>query len=420
MEEEIDLRAYVLVLLKYWKWILGTTVAAAIVALLVSFLLPPTYEATALVAVTKPRYVMQFDPRIAPVELISNAVVQPAYKAYPELASSDEILQEVLVRLNPRPEKLETLRDIRGIVKAESGTDPSVVHLTVRYRDPKVAAYIANLWAEIFVRRANEIYGTEARSQLQFFQQQLERARAELTAAEEALVEFQARNRESVLQNQLNSYQQMQADYLANQRQITYIIQDIQGLREQLSRQPTDRPATLADQLTALFLQIKAFNAQASAPIQLQVDSAATLSERSPREQIAFLNDLVRVLEAKSAEIEKRLAELEPQILALRQELQEIRNEEDRLIRARDVARETYMTLARKVEEARIAAEGASTEEVRLASQAAVPEEPASPRKLLNTAVAGMLGLMLAVFGAFVTEWWRGGAEEQKDGSAEE
>ncbi|MCX7856097.1 MAG: hypothetical protein N2556_09060, partial [Anaerolineae bacterium] len=94
----------------------------------------------------------------------------------------------------------------------------------------------------------------------------------------------------------------------------------------------------------------------------------------------------------------------------LQQELQELRTERDQLTRARDVARETYMTLARKVEEARIAAEDASTGEVRLASQALPPEKPVSPRKLLNTAVAGVLGLMLAVFGAFMTEWWRGGA----------
>ncbi len=38
------------------------------------------------------------------------------------------------------------------------------------------------------------------------------------------------------------------------------------------------------------------------------------------------------------------------------------------------------MTLARKVEEARIAAEDASTGEVRLASQAAVPETRQPPQ----------------------------------------
>lgn len=408
MEEEIDLREYILVLLRHWKWIVGIGVIAAVVALGVSFLLPPTYEATALVAVIRPRYVMQFDPRIAPVESVSNVVIQPPYKAYPELATSDDILQELMAHLNPLPKRIETLRDLQEIVEAKSGNDPSVVRLIVRYQDPEEAAHIANLWAEIFIRRANEIQGAAGEYQLHFYQQQLERARAELATAEQALIAFQARNRESILQNQLNSYRQKQADYLADQRAIAYITQDIKGLREQLSRQPANQPLTLADQLTALFLEIKAFNAHASAPIQLQVDSTAFLSAKSLAEQIAFLDGLVRVLEEKSAEIDSRLAELEPQILALQQQLQEIRTEEDRLTRARDVARETYMTLARKVEEARIAAEEGSGE-VRLASRAAVPEEPVSPRKLLNTAVAGVLGLMLGVFGAFVAEWWRGG-----------
>ena len=77
MEEEIDLREYVEVLIRYWKWIVRAALAAAVVALVVSLLLPPTYEATALVAVTKPRYAMQFDPRF---EILND--VQPNYEAY--------------------------------------------------------------------------------------------------------------------------------------------------------------------------------------------------------------------------------------------------------------------------------------------------------------------------------------------------
>lgn len=444
MEEEIDLREYVLVLLRYWKWIVGGAAIAAVVALVVSFLLPPTYEATALVAVTKPRYVMQFDPRF---ETLND--IQPNYKAYPELAASDEILQELLGALNPLPEDIETLQDLQKKVEAESGADPSIVRLTVRHRDPQEAARIANAWAELFVERANELYGGQGEAEVQFFEAQLERAEAELEAAEQALIAFQARNRAAILQNQLNSYKQTQADYLADQRTIAYITQDIKGLQEQLAGQPADRPVSLADQLTSLFLQIEAFNPQTSTPIQLQdtdengtpyrecyfnaqtfipidfnaqtsmpihlqVDSATALSERSLSEQIAFLDDLVRVLEEKSAEIDNRLAELEPQILALQQELQEVRTEEERLTRARDVARETYMTLARKAEEARIAAEDASGE-VRLASRAAVPQKPASPRKLLNTAVAGALALMVGVFWAFFAEWWRQGRDEEEE-----
>jgi len=412
MEEEIDLRAYVLVLLKYWKWILGTTVAAAVVALVVSFLLPPTYEATALVIIRQPQYMMQFDPRF------ETLTQQPAYKAYPDLARGDEVLEALFVRLNPRPAEIETLRDLQERVEAKAGTDPSVVRLTVRARDPQEAARIANLWAELFVAHANRVYGASD-EELQQLEGQLAQAQAELEAAEQALIEFQARNQASILDARLDSLKSDQAHYLADQRAITYILQDIQALREQLARQPDERPASLADDLTTLFLQIKAFNAQASAPIQLQVNSAESLSNKSIGETMALLDDMAGALEAKSAEIGQRLEELQPQILSLQRQLQEIYTESDRLTRQQDLAKETYTALARKVEETRIAVQGAQST-ARLGSRAAVPEKPASPRKLLNTAVAGALGLMLSVFGAFGVEWWRSGTEEQRDGGAGE
>jgi succinoglycan biosynthesis transport protein ExoP len=429
MEEEIDLRAYVLVLLKYWKWILGTTVAAAVVALVVSFLLPPTYEATALVIIRQPQYMMQFDPRF---EILTQ---QPAYKAYPDLARGDEVLEALFARLNPRPAEIETLRDLQERVEAKAGTDPSVVRLTVRARDPQEAARIANLWAELFVAHANRVYGASD-EELQQLEGQLAQAQAELEAAEQALIEFQARNQASILDARLDSLKSDQAHYLADQRAITYILQDIQALREQLARQPDERPASLADDLTTLFLQIKAFNAQASAPtqlpglegqgtivqasapIQLQVNSAESLSNKSIGETMALLDDMAGVLEAKSAEIGQRLEELQPQILSLQKQLQEIYTESDRLTRQQDLAKETYTALARKVEETRIAVQGVQST-ARLGSRAAVPEKPAGPRKLFNTAVAGALGLMLSVFGAFGVEWWRSGTEERRSGGAE-
>ena len=401
MEEEIDLRVYILVLLKYWKWILGLTIAATVVALVVSFLLPPTYEATALVAIKAPLYVMNFDPRFH----VPNQLPQPAYKAYLDLAEGDEVLEALFSRLNPRPAEIKTLRDLREMVKARAGTDPSVVRLTVRARDPQEAARIANLWAEIFVTHANRIYGASD-EELQQLEGQLAQAQAALEAAEQALIEFQARNQASILEARLDSLKSDQDHYLADQRAITYILQDIQALREQLARQPGERPASLADDLTALFLQIKAFNAQASAPIQLQVNSAESLSNRSIGETMALLNDIARALEAKSVEIKQRLEELQPQILSLQRQLQEIYTESDRLTRQRDLAKETYTALARKVQEMRIAVQGAQRT-AELGSRAAVPEEPASPRKLLNTAVAGTLGLMLSTMGAFAAEWWR-------------
>lgn len=54
-----------------------------------------------------------------------------------------------------------------------------------------------------------------------------------------------------------------------------------------------------------------------------------------------------------------------------------------------------------------------------MGSHAAAPERPVSPRKMLNTAVAGALGLMLGVFGAFAIEWWQGSEETGRQENSE-
>jgi uncharacterized protein involved in exopolysaccharide biosynthesis len=413
MEEEIDLRAYIEVVLRYWKWIVGLVVAVAVVAFVFNSLLPFTYEAESVVIVTEPRYQIQFDPRFGTEEQ------SPAYEAFPKLATSDGILQKVADSYTPSAEAgienwgLETLS---RMVKATSGGDPSLVLLMATSRSAKDTAAIANVWADVLVQKGNEIYGGSQKDVL-FFEEQLAQAEEALTEAEAALIAFQARNQGSILQAQLESGSQAQADHLGSQRTISYLVQDIRGLREQLAARPEDQSAYLADTLTALLLQIKAFNAQASAsetapitPIQLQIDNLEMLSDKSASEQIDFLDDLVVTLEEKSAEIDTLLAKLEPRILSLQQRLQEAELGQDRLQRAWDLARETYLTMARKVEEARIGAQE-TTGTLKVGSYAAVPSNPVGPRRLFNTVVAGMLALIVGVIAAFAIEFWRQGGE---------
>lgn len=404
MEEEIDLRVYVEVLLRYWMWIVGLAVGAAVIGLIVSLLLPPTYQASAVVLVTESRYQMRFDPRFGTEENT------PAYRAFPTLATSDGILGQVLEDYDPPPQvdpEAWTLAGLSGMVEASSGGDPSLVVLGATSQFPQMAADVANVWADALVETGNAIYG-EGKDDLAFFEDQLDQARQALDSAEAALVEFEARNESSIVSAQLQSLLQTQADYLADQRRILYLVQDIDGLRAGLAEQSGGQPVTLGDSLTTLFLQIKAFNAEASTPIQLQVDSADALSDKTRAEQIIFLDNLVLTLEARSSELDARLAELEPRILSLQQERQKINVENDRLTRGRDLARETYMTLARKVDEARIAAQEENGA-LRVGSYAAVPGYPVGPRKKILVVVAGMVGLMVGVVGAFVVDFWRQG-----------
>ena len=123
MEEEIDLRAYIEVLLHHWKWIAGLALILAIIAFVITSLQPAIYQASAVVIVTRPRYQIQFDPRFP-----TSQNWTPAYNAFPTLATSDDILQDVVEAYTPSPEagiSQWRLGVLSGMVEASSGGIPA-------------------------------------------------------------------------------------------------------------------------------------------------------------------------------------------------------------------------------------------------------------------------------------------------------
>ena len=406
MEEEIDLRAYIAVLFKYKYWIAGLAVVAALVAMGVSFVLPPIYEATALVAITQPRYAMRFDPRFATTDN-----VEPPYKAYPDLAIGDQILSELIESLGPELEAEErSVRAVRGMLQAQTGGDPSIVRLTVRNGDPQRASLIANDWATVFVNQVNRLYG-ESEEDLAFFEEQLVGAQGTLARAEQALVDYQARNQAAILEQQLISKQEALKEYMDIVYSVRLVVHDARLLQERLRAQDATARLSSGEELAALLLEVNDRNAE-DLPVQLQIVSQGATG-KTVGEQIALLDALIRAAEDKLVVLQKEAESLEPEILRLQESLAQARAEEEQRKLARDVAQETVLTLSRKVAEARIAAQDA-TGEVRLASRAVTPDRPASPRKMLNTAIGGALGLLLGVLGAFAIEYWRGGQSEAR------
>jgi succinoglycan biosynthesis transport protein ExoP len=437
VEDDIDLRQYVQVVTRRWLWVVGATVVAAVVAFVVSSLLPPTYEARALAAMTEPRYALVF---VSGFETLQD--VEVPSQAFPELATSDALLEDLLAELEPRPEGIETIEDLRQVLAARLGSDPSVVRLIVRQGEPEVAAVIANAWADLFVTRANQIYGTQGAEEVTFLEAQLEQAGTDLETAEEALTAFQARNEAAIVEARLASAQQDLRDYLTEQREIERLVRNVLALQTRVAGQAEGEQVGPDDAVTALLLQVQAFSARASQParseregefvaevpemlsvdvrlvettqagpdlvVQIQVgDPALFAGQRTAGELAGSLTDLLSTLRGWQSEITEHAASLEPHILTLQEELQQARMEEYRLATAVTAARDTYMTLTYKLQEAHVRATSAGGG-VRLASRASVPESPAGPRRVFNTLVAGAMSLILSVFGVFVYEWWWG------------
>ncbi|MCA9973866.1 MAG: hypothetical protein KC425_26815 [Anaerolineales bacterium] len=402
MEAEVDLRPYIEALVRAWKWIAGVALATAVAGLILGFVLPPTYEVTALVAVTEPNQLLQFE---AGFEAVADVVPRPL-RAYPELAVSDSLLAAVREEVAPQLAEVPTQVSFDNMLTAESGSDLSLIRLRVRYRDAAEAALIVNTWAALFVAQANDIYGGQNSLQLVNFESQLTAVSAELEAAEDALIAFQARNERQLVENELLARQQTQADYLAQRAAALFLLENTEALRAQLAARG-DSLVTLADQLTALLLQVRAFNVMGESDVQLQIGGdAGNLTTASRPEQLAILDGMAATLTARLAAIDETIAALRPEILALQAQREQFATEESRLARTRDRVQETYLVLARKVEETRIASEEVASS-VRLASEASVPERPVAPSKRVLTLAGGVLGLLGSVSWLLLRRWWR-------------
>ena len=400
MEDEFDLARYVRVLTRHWKLIAGLGILAALLALLVSLIIPPQYEAASLVTATHPQYQLQFDPRI---QTLTNLAQSQPYKALPDLALSDELLNQVVNKLGEAvPVHQRDLTVFRRQLSARAGSDPSLLRLAVTGDDPHQAQTIATTWAELYVPYVNDLYQQHSTTAI-FFAGQADEARQTLEAAEQKLIDYQAVNPINVVTAELASKQAALANYLATGQKVSLLIQDAGSLQQQLAQQKADGTVALADQLSALYLQVGALNTSSSVPIQLQIPSGGSLADQTPGEQIAALTTLVKALQDKAIFVQQQAKALEPDILELQKEQQAAQVDLSRLTRDRDVAQETYLALTRKLDEVNVTAQDTSGV-VQLASQAALPTEPTSPRKGANMVLGGLLGLLLGAGAAFLLE----------------
>ncbi len=113
-------------------------------------------------------------------------------------------------------------------------------------------------------------------------------------------------------------------------------------------------------------------------------------------------------LEATQRELQDEIKKAQADLKVLQAELAEKEMIDQRLAEKIKVLRNNYAMLSRKYEETRLAETAQFGESnIMLLAPAIEPVEPVGPRKMLNMAVAGVLGVMVSVFLVFFLEFWR-------------
>jgi uncharacterized protein involved in exopolysaccharide biosynthesis len=384
VEDEIDLRHYVDVLQRRWKWVVGLTIAAALFAGIASLLIPPTFEATA-VAITSN------NPTNAGTSTALSPQAQLTLMTSPEVGSGViQTLGDKLPAVQRDPAVLS-----RQVQVNTDATDKSLFQVTARADQPQLAGDIANAWADAGVAVLNQQANDASAQSIAPLEQAKAKAQSDLQIAEENLKNLERDSQIDSLTEEITRTQKALATVVTQ----TETIQISRAQAQTLKQQVQQAQVTLTPEL---LLNLQTVASSSDASFLIQPSQGTTLTER---EQLDQLDALSAALLAKQTALDQSTERLTQQFVDLQTRLND---KETALIeprRARDTARASYDAASTQLRDAQ-ARLVASQNPARVVSRAAAPDSPTQPKPLQIVVVAAALGLLLGVLSAFGVEYF--------------
>ena len=432
-EDEIDLRKYLDILIRWWREIalitLTAVVLAAIGILALRFLLPAQYEASADVAIVRTVSDVNFDERFRtdPENLGTDFTSLSARRsALLGLVATGSIAQEVITQLGDTLSTEEqNPANLVDMVSAElanaggAGSDSDLIRITVTADNAEKAAAIANAWARIYVREVNTIYGQVPNEVMASIQTELAAAEKQYLTSQANLETFTASNRIDELTGAVNILQQRVDQEVSLQK--AYLLQ-WQDTQEQLAtatalRTQVEQGGEGAARSNMAALQILKMSVYGMTPEGLQVE-VRDLPDVNQQAMMADLDGLLQSLTQRLSDLETKIAAGGTQLgftkgvtSTLTSALENLRTSKAQLeaatakqlqlIQQRDLNWDAYKTLSSKVAELNLTRAAASSE-VRFGAPAVPPIDSLQRISLLIGVLSGgLVGLFLSIFYAF-------------------
>jgi capsular polysaccharide biosynthesis protein len=407
-EFEIDLKKIIGKVLQNWHWIAAITILVGFGVGLYSYLQPRVYKAQAIIAITSPLYLPNFDPRYQTVNT-SNW----SNRAILDLARSDQVQISVFEEWQNPSKPLEDRQSFRtNALKASEGSDPRMIILSVAVDNPQEAARLSNFWAEQVVKQGTQLYSGPDETQALFFESQILTSLANLEAAEARLVEFEGRSEIEPLKSLYNDSLLMQREALRKQRVLSDAIRDAEGLLEQVSAFGREQAIPSWMSMNFTLLQIRVYGdvaASAGSPIQFQITDTISLQQVTAGEFRNIVQNWIQTALAHSLLLEEVQAQTSAAMIELQQRIQILEHEKQRLTLDHQLATDTYTIMNKKYAEVRITIDDTSGD-LKVASYSVPPLSPESRDIVKNAGIASFLGFFFAVVLILVRSWWESNA----------
>jgi|JI8StandDraft_2_1071088.scaffolds.fasta_scaffold08497_4 chain length determinant protein EpsF len=408
------------------RWIVALSVLGLTVGLTlaISLLLPKQYKATASVLIDfKP------DPISA---LAYGGLPSPAMMATQvDIIGSDRVAQRVVrnLKLNENPQvRQQWLDETQGEGSIESwmgalfqrnmdiepSRESSVIALSYRSPDPRFAAALANAFVQAYIETALELRVEPARQYASFFDTRAKEAREALEQAQTRYSGFQKANGIFASDERLDIE-------TARLTELSSQVTALQAIAAESSSRLQQAQGAQGDRLqevlgNAIVGQLKADINRAEARLQ---ELGTRLGEAHPQmvEARASVAELRGRLEAETRKVaggvgvtntinRQREQEIQRALEAQRQKvlrMKAVRDEGLVLIRDIENAQRAYDAIQQRFVQTSLESQTTQSN-VNMLTQATPPLEPSSPRVVLNTILAIVGGVLLAIGAALGLE----------------
>jgi tyrosine-protein kinase Etk/Wzc len=369
--EEIDLLDYLEVILKRKKLIVQITAAAFVFSIVVSFILPKIYRATALILPPQQDQGMvglmlgQMGGGMANLagDILGKGTPADQYVGFlnSEVIKNAIINRFKLMDVYNEEYRLDAYKKLDKMTDIAVGKKDGIINITVEDKDPKRAAAMANAFVWELGKMTTRINITGAGQNRAFYESRLASAKVELANAEDALKTFQSKNKT------LDVTEQAKAS-----------IEGVAVLRAQLAAQ------------------------------EVQLASFRTYLTDSSRE--------VTFLKASIADIKKQIALLEGKggasAMPSLGTVPSLGEEYLRLMRKFKI-QETLVELLTKQNEMTKLNEANDVSGLQVIQQATIPDKKARPKRALIIICATFAAFFTAIFLTFVLEYVERLSEEE-------
>ncbi len=446
-QDYIDLGQYWLILKRRWLPALLVTSSVLGLAAFVTFRQKPVYEAEGKLRFNKNNNVSSLSGlggqigELSGITNLSNPLDTEA-----EVIQSHPLITETINKLDLKNKEDELLTHEAFLeklkVKSIRGTD--VLQLSYKSTDPQEAANVVNSLMGDYMENNVETNTAEVRAAREFLQKELPQVEARVIQAEAALRQFKEQNnvvaleeearfgveslkdlsenitqaqanlveamtRSEALQNQLK-LQTQQAVALSSLSQspgVQQVLTEFQKTQDELAvarTKLTDEHPTVIN----LSQKLQALRNQLEGRVGQIVGNG--VSVREPDLQIGELKQSLTA-ELVRSEVERLAATNRVGLLrkafisnqARLSVLPKLEQQQRQLQRRLQVAQSTYEQLLKQLQEAQVV-EKQNVGNAKVIASALVPDEPISPKVMLNLALGGFLGILLGVGTALILE----------------